>query len=80
MNTFKGKRAFLSNGPTAIKLDEASTTITYVGEAKVGTAASASKWRIFRMTDSSGDLDIEYADGNDKFDNVWNDRASLSYS
>jgi hypothetical protein len=80
MNTYKGKRTFLSNPPTAIRLDEASTTITYVGEAKVGTTEASAKWRIFRLTDSSGDLTIEYADGDDKFDNVWANRASLSYS
>ena len=30
--------------------------------------------------DGDGDLVIEYADGNANFDNVWNDRAYLSYS
>lgn len=64
----------------ATQLDEASATVTYVGKAQPGTATSAATWQIFRMTKSGGDLAIEYADGDDLFDNVWNNRASLSYS
>jgi hypothetical protein len=64
----------------ATQLDEASATVTYVGKALPGTATSAALWRVFRMTETGGDLSIEYADGDANFDNVWDNRASLSYS
>lgn len=65
--------------PYAIQYEEASATITYIGEADAGTATSAASWRIKRMSTASG-IVITWADGNTNFDNVWNNRASLSYS
>lgn len=62
-----------------VSLDEASATITYVGEADPGTAASASAWRIKRLDSTSGLL-ITWADGDSNFDKVWDNRASYSYS
>lgn len=60
-------------------LDEASATITYVGEANPGTASSAASWRIKRLDSTSGLL-ITWADGDSNFDKVWDDRASYTYS
>jgi hypothetical protein len=45
--------------------------------AKVGTATSAARWQIRRITKSGSTTIFEYADSNDRFDNVWDDRASL---
>jgi hypothetical protein len=61
------------------RVDEASGTVTYIGIASVGTLASEAKWQIYRMTISGTETIIEYADGNAEFDNVWNNRASLTY-
>lgn len=69
----------VSNGALAFKQDDTtSATYTYFGEAVPGTASSTASWRISRMTNA--DSTIEWADGDGKFDNVWDDRASLSYS
>lgn len=54
--------------------------ITYVGYAPAGTDPAAPKWRIKRITDATPLIDIEKADGDKKYDNVWNDRATLTYS
>jgi hypothetical protein len=71
----------LSGTDQAIRMDVVSSTVTYVGKASVSTVSNAASWKIFRMTsDTDGDLIIEYADGNANFDNVWDDRAALSYS
>jgi len=67
----------VSNYATIV--DEASATITYVGKALPGTATSSALWQIQRI-DTTGDLTITWADGNADFDNVWNDRGTLSYS
>lgn len=66
--------------PLALLLDEASATISYVGEAAAGTAQSAAAWRIKRITTSGGSLTIEWADGNTNFDNIWANRVALTYS
>lgn len=63
----------------ATRIDEASDTVTYIGDATIGSAAGASAWRIKKVDTSSGTV-ITFADGNGNFDNVWNDRAGLSYS
>lgn len=64
----------------ATRIDEASATITYVGKATPGTATSAGTWQVQRLTDTGSGLTVEWADGDDEFDNVWDSRAGLSYS
>ena len=67
--------------PEAIRTDESSTTnTTYVGYATIGTANSAASWKVFRMFDDKGDLTITYADGDSNYDNIWDDRVTLTYS
>lgn len=66
--------------PIAYRVDETSTAnTTYVGEAKLGASESEAVWMIYQIDESSG-VAIKYADGNDKFDNIWQDRTTLSYS
>lgn len=52
----------------------------YIGEAKPGTLTSASSWRIRRIETTGGLREIYFANGQDKFNQVWDDRASLTYS
>lgn len=54
--------------------------VTYLGEAVPGTATSAAGWRIKKIDETSApDLTIKYA-GTGAFDQVWNNRTSLSYA
>lgn len=65
----------------SLRLDVVDATTTYAGKAAAGSATSAGVWQVFRMTNGAGgDLTIEWADGDCEFDNVWDNRASLSYS
>ena len=66
----------------AVRWDYASSTVRYQGHASPGIAESAALWRIKRFTfDAQGrHTKTEYADGNANYDNVWADRASLTYS
>lgn len=57
---------------------EVSGSYVYIGEASPGTLESAADWRIQRVNTSTGK--IHYADSNSEFDNVWDDRASLTYA
>jgi hypothetical protein len=69
-------------GLLKIRVDDAGSGITYVGEAQPGASLAAAVWRIKRITDSGSptDTDVDWADGDINFDNIWNNRASLSYS
>lgn len=54
---------------------------TYIGISKPGNSdKSVAYWQIFKVTDQDGLTEILYADGNDNYDNIWNDILSLSYS
>lgn len=63
-----------------VRIDDATTAdVTYLGKAAIGTATSAAGWQIAKLSTASG-LIKTWADGNVNFDNVWDNRASLSYS
>lgn len=55
-------------------------TVTYFGEAVIGSAEGDSVWRIRKLTISGDITTTEWADGDDLFDNAWTARAGLSYS
>lgn len=59
-------------------VDEASATISYVGKSSTATTSGAT-WQIRRLDSTSG-LVVLRADGNQNYDNVWDNRALLSYS
>jgi len=63
----------------ATRIDEASATVTYIGKAATGSATSTSVWQVQKIDTTTGTV-ITWADGNGNFDNVWDNRASLSYS
>jgi hypothetical protein len=67
-----------SDSLSALKLDEVSSTLFYVGEASIAASTSSPIWRI-RKIDTTTGVDVRWADGNSYYDNVWDDRASLTY-
>lgn len=60
-------------------VDKASSTVTYAGDAAPGTATSAAAWRIQKIDTSSGVI-VTNAAGSEEMTNIWDNRASLSYS
>lgn len=68
-------------GPAlATILDEAVAGTTYIGSAAAGSAQGSAVWRIKKMVEAAGITTITYADGDTQFDNIWTNRASLTYS
>lgn len=59
-------------------IDDSGSTYTYFGFAAPGSATSAARWKIKRLTQATNVFQL--ADGNDQYDNIWDNRASLSYS
>lgn len=66
-------------GDYITKVDVASGTITYVGVAVPTSTTSTAVWKIMRIDTTSG-VTILFADGNGNYDNIWDNRSSLSYS
>lgn len=62
----------------AVRVDTASSTISYIGKALVGSATSSPVWKISQLNSASGVV-ITYA-GIGSYDQIWDNRASLIYS
>ena len=70
--------SFIHDPSYAIQVDNTDANNVYVGLAKINTATSAAEWRIKVIQISGTLVTILWADGNDNFDNVWDNRASLT--
>jgi hypothetical protein len=55
-------------------------SVSYVGRAAPGSITSAPVWQLQRITQTETSVAVEYANGNDSFNNVWDNRAAQSYS
>jgi hypothetical protein len=62
-----------------VRLDEVSDSLFYVGKALIGKVNSDANWLIIRYTKVGNVLMSEYANGSEAFNQVWNNRASLTY-
>ena len=61
----------------SLVLDESVTDILYIGEASFGSLESGAVWLIKKVDLSSG-VKITFA--SQEFNQVWDDRVSLTYS
>lgn len=61
-------------------VDEPDTSTTYQGWANAGTAASAASWMIRKIVKSGNVTSILWCDGDQNYNNIWDNRASLNYS
>ena len=61
-------------------VDTVSSSLVYIGEAAIAVTQATAFWKIKRITTTGSIVQIVWADGNENFDNVWNNRASLSYA
>jgi hypothetical protein len=73
--------ATVTNYATRYDQDAATPTYAFLGRAMVGGATSAAVWQIQRLDfGADGDVTVTWAGGNSAFSNIWDDRASLTYS
>jgi hypothetical protein len=75
-----GVSIYANNGTQQVVLLDEQPSVTYVGYANPNSDTAAPVWRIKRLLTTGTVLAVEFADGNPKYDNIWNDRASLTYS
>jgi len=67
-------------GSIEVAVNSGDATITYIGYAAAGTATSAASWRIAEINVTGTATEIQFADGNTNFDNIWDNREALVYS
>lgn len=67
--------------PYSTQVDFVGDTLIYKGQADPGTATSGALWRIQKIEFVGVDEDvvITWADGDALFNNVWDNRLSLTY-
>jgi hypothetical protein len=72
-------------GEMALRIDEADANTIYIGKAKAGSSPfspllnSLPLWQIRKIVVSGTLTSVLWADGDIKFDNIWNDRTTLTY-
>lgn len=67
--------------PYATQIDDTSTaSVTYLGRASVGSSTASAVWQIQKIDESTSPATIKWADGNASFDNIFNNRTSLTYN
>ena len=64
-----------------MRIDESNPLVTYVGYANMGSLPGDAVWQIQRTTRfATNDIVIvEWADGNELFDNIWDQRLEINY-
>jgi len=65
-----------------IRIDESIPLVTYYGYATTGSMPNLAVWSIKKITrNAATDIVItEWADGNELFDNIWDERYNLIYA
>jgi hypothetical protein len=63
-----------------IRIDESTPNIIYNGFAIAGSSTVDAVWAIQRVTRDKDIIIYEWADGNELYDNVWDDRYNLAYA
>lgn len=64
--------------PESVRIDDTGT-YQYFGYAPMASADASAVWKISRLT-SANPQSLLWADGDAAYDNIWSNRASLSYS
>jgi hypothetical protein len=60
--------------------DTTDGTVIYFGSAELTSETSDGVWKIQKIIISGSDISVTWADGNSNFDNIYDNRTSLSYS
>lgn len=62
-----------------VQLDSGDSKIEYIGNAAIGSLTSQAVWKIKKVNYTTGTI-ITYANGDENFDNIFDNRESLPYS
>ncbi len=74
---------FLPTPVYAVEFDDTESCRFYIGEATTGSPTTSAVWRIRLLTEKTGtndgDLNIIFADGDQEFDNIWDNRGTINF-
>lgn len=77
--TLENGRLPTADPTLAVRIDDSSTANTiYIGKASTGAATSSATWQVAKLDTTSG-LVKTWADGDANFNNVFDNRTSLTY-
>lgn len=68
-----------NNSNLDVRYDEVDANTAYLGQAAIDSNIAEPVWQIKRLDFTTGVV-VQWADGDDRFDNVWNDRATITYT
>lgn len=63
-----------------IRIDESTPNVIYNGFAVIGSVTSEAVWAIQRITREKNIIIYDWADGNELYDNTWDNRYEASYA
>jgi hypothetical protein len=67
-------------GDYPVRVDEVNSTLVYVGYTQnLGVDTSLERWKIKKIEKVGSVWEIKWADGDELYDNIWDNRASLNY-
>ena len=66
----------LEDSSSGLIVDQATSTLIYLGEGLFGALTSEAKWKIKKIDLSSG---VRITSASTDFDQIWDNRASLTY-
>lgn len=72
----------IEDADPGISIIDTTTTAntTYMGRATAGTSRAAAIWQVRKyFNNANGNTELAWADGNADYDNVWANRATLTY-
>lgn len=76
-NNDKSKVAVTNESDSSgLRVDQASSTVIYLGEGLFGALTSEAKWLIKKIDLSSG---VVITAASQDYDQIWDNRASLTY-
>jgi hypothetical protein len=74
------KTPISQSAPRTTLIDQVDSNTTYIGVGKTGEATSSAVWQIRKLLTSGTVTTIKYANGSDAYNQIWDNRSSLSYS
>jgi len=69
---------YLTDGEP-LRIDEVSPALTYIGYAPVTANPALDVWKIKKIEVIGTETITSYADGDKEYNNIWNDRLTLTY-
>lgn len=62
-----------------MRVDAVSSTVIYIGYARLGSLTSQAVWQIQKVEITGTEVAVLWADGDNAYNNIWDNRGSITY-